>query len=374
MDKNFSLLIKPTSADCNLRCGYCFYLEKSALYPKTEVHRMNEATLHAMISKYMALGVEQSVFGWQGGEPLLMGVDYFRKVVDMQSSLGKKGQKVSNSVQTNGILINEEWVTLFNEYAFLIGLSLDGPDYIHNANRFSINKSPVFSKVMSSLELLQKRKVLFNILTVISQANVSKAKEVYGFIKRIGVNYHQYIPAVRSPNSAKTTETFSVTGEEYGRFLIDLFNEWYPSDVNKVSIRFFDAIVNKLVTGAAQYCEMGESCSDYFVIEHNGDTYPCDFFVEKELKLGNINQHSFLELRNSEKYRRFARLKSINVSECHNCPYLFLCNGGCIRHRDYGAATNKKTTSLCYGLKLFYKETLGHFREIAASVKERYTS
>ncbi|MBL8025392.1 MAG: anaerobic sulfatase maturase, partial [Fibrobacteres bacterium] len=365
---SFSLLIKPTSADCNLRCAYCFYLEKSALYPAKPVHRMNSATLKAMIGKCMSIGMEQTIFSWQGGEPLLMGLDFFREAVTLQATLGKKGQNVSNTIQTNGVLLKGDWLNFFNEFSFLVGLSIDGPQEIYDANRFATGGRSVFKDVMDAVKLLQLFKTQFNVLTVISTANATKAKDVYRFIKSLGVNFHQYIPAVRTPGQISKGDNFSITGEEYGRFLLDLFEEWYPRDTRTVSIRLFDSIINVLVRGNPFYCEMGSSCSDYFVVEYNGDVYPCDFFVEPSHKLGNINSVSFEDLRSSEKYRKFSKLKMPQVDECRDCEFLSLCHGGCTRHRDYTTATSKAKTALCDGLKLFYKETLPTFKYLAQTV------
>ena len=307
--KEFSLLIKPTSADCNMNCMYCFYLEKSSLYPQYKVHRMKDATLEKMISSYMEAPQDCYTFGWQGGEPTLMGLEFFKKVVELQKRYGKAGSIISNGLQTNATLIDDDFARYFSEYKFLLGVSLDGPQYIHDHYRKFTGGKGTFDRVMKGIEILRKNNVEFNILVLVNDFNVNKAVEVYRFLVDSGFYFHQYIPCVEFDNQG-ALKPFSINGEKWGSFLVELFNQWYPRDLYKVSIRFFDSILNHIVGRKATICHMEDNCKQYLVVEHNGDIYPCDFFVKEDLKLGNINDNSWEELLDSSTYIDFGKAKS----------------------------------------------------------------
>lgn len=362
--KEFSLLIKPASADCNMNCKYCFYLEKSSLYPEEKVHRMSEATLEKLISTYMKILQACYTFSWQGGEPTLMGLEFFKKVVELQKNYGKAGSLVTNGLQTNATLIDDALAKHLSEYKFLLGVSLDGPKYMHDHyRRFSGGKG-TFKKVMKSIEILKNNNVEFNILVLVNDFNVGKATEVYRFLVESGFYFQQYIPCVEF-DSQGNLQPFSIKGEQWGNFLIELFNQWYPKDIYKVSIRLFDSILNYLVKGKATICHMENNCNQYLVVEYNGDIYPCDFFVRIDLKLGNINENSWDELRGSTTYIDFGKAKSKYDFKCNSCQYLDFCYGGCLKHRDFKPNGLQKLSSLCSGWKMFYKHSLEIFKEIA---------
>ena len=365
--KEFSLLIKPTSADCNMNCRYCFYLKKSSLYPKIKVHRMSEITLEKLISSYMKTSQGCYNFGWQGGEPTLMGVYFYIKVVELQKRYGKSGAFVSNGLQTNATLIDEDFARLFAKYHFLLGVSLDGPQYIHDYYRKYSGGDGTFKKVMKGIEILKKSNVDFNILVLVNDLNVKKAAEVYQFMLENSFYFQQYIPCVEF-DSRGNIEPFSVTGEQWGGFLIELFNQWYPKDTHKVSIRIFDSIINQLVYGKATICHMENNCSQYLVVEYNGDVYPCDFFVQQDLKLGNIFKNSWEEINDSPVYFKFGNAKSEYSFICSSCQYLNLCWGDCLKHRAYGSNSFKKLSILCSGWKIFYNHSLKIFKKIAESL------
>lgn len=365
--KGFSLLIKPTSADCNLRCTYCFYLEKLLLYPETKIHRMSDATLEKLISLYMSTPQKPYTFGWQGGEPTLMGLDFFKKVVKLQKKYAKPGSMISNGLQTNGTLINESLARFLSEYNFLVGVSIDGPRYIHDHYRKTASGRGSFTRVMKGIELLKKNNVEFNILVLVNDFNVDKAKEIYHFLVDMGFYFHQYIPCVEFDSNG-SLKYFSINGEQWGRFLIELFNQWYPRDINRISIRLFDSIINRLTGRSTSMCSMENNCNHYLVIEHNGDVYPCDFFVRKELKLGNIASNSFDEILNSDTYIDFGKAKSQYSFLCNSCPYLKFCYGDCLKHRNYITGQSRKLSTLCSGWKMFYGSTLDIFKNIADSI------
>ncbi|MFH1760586.1 MAG: anaerobic sulfatase maturase [bacterium] len=367
--KPFSLLIKPASADCNLRCDYCFYLEKRGVYPDQAIHRMNIQILKRLIKSYLRLDFPQLNFGWQGGEPTLMGLDFFKQAVNLQKQYCGNNQTIGNGLQTNGILINNEWCRFFHENQFLIGLSLDGPREIHDKHRRNKKKESVHDNVMRSVEILQNNYVAFNSLTVINKDNYNKAVEIYDFLRKRGIFFHQYIPAIISTNRKINNSNFSISGMEYGRFLIDLFNRWYPDDIKTVSIRLFDSIINRLTLGTVTQCNMGESCDGYFVVEYNGDVYPCDYYVENNWLLGNIKTNPWQDLCLHEKRTAFAALKMNLNSNCTKCDFLGLCKGDCTRHRDFTHAESGNLSALCSGLKFFYAKTLDKFQDIAGQAK-----
>ena len=367
MMKDFSLLIKPASADCNLRCRYCFYLDKSSLYPQTRIHRMDEATLEKLISSYMATPQSCYSFGWQGGEPTLMGLDFFKRAVALQKKYGKAGSTVSNGLQTNGTLIDDDLARFLSRYRFLVGISLDGPQYIHDHYRRTAGGRATFSDVIKATRILKENDVEFNILVLVNDFNVDRAAEIYDFLVDRGFYYHQYIPCVEFDSKGKLMP-YSINGEKWGQFLVEIFKHWYPGDVYKVSIRHFDSVINCLLGRTPGVCYMEDNCSQYLVVEHNGDIYPCDFFVREDLRLGNINENSFEKLISSPIYSYFGKKKSSHSFLCSSCQYLYLCHGDCLKHRNYISDTSKKLSTLCSGWKMFYKHSLDIFRQIADSI------
>jgi len=368
-DRQFSLLIKPTSADCNLACAYCFYLPKAGLYPDTSRHRMRDNTLERIISTFMATEQESYSFGWQGGEPTLMGIDFFRKVVESQSRHGRPGSVVANGLQTNATLITDELAGLLAEYRFLVGVSLDGPQEIHDTYRKNRKGSGTYRRVIRGIELLKKHQVAFNVLVAVNAANVGRAREVYRFLLDLGVLFHQYIPIVEFDASGQPLP-FSIRDEQWGRFLNEIYDEWLP-DAGRVSVRHFDAILTYLVEGSPVICTMGRDCRQYFLVEHNGDVYPCDFFVRPDLLLGNIMETDWQALAESPRYQAFGRQKSIWNPECDRCPYLEFCLGDCLKHRLYGDADSRRLSWLCKGWKMFYQHSLAGFERISRRIKRQ---
>lgn len=328
-----SLLIKPASAVCNLDCEYCFYLDRDAdPYKELPARAMSVDTLERLVDSYMFYAYPNTAFGFQGGEPTLVGVDFFRKLVEFQKRYGRSGQTVSNSIQTNGILIDRDWCELLREYNFLVGLSLDGPESVHDEFRFNKGGQGTWTRVMETVELFQKEKVEFNILCVLSSANVGKATELYRFFRKLGVEYMQFIPLAEfHPDGSPMP--YTVTPEDYGKFLCEVFDLWWP-ERRKVRIRFFDNIAEAVAGQKPANCTMHESCDSYVVVEYNGDVYPCDFFVEGGWKLGNIEMDSWPEIARRQRRYNFAGKKSVPHEECAVCEYKRICHGGCpkLRH------------------------------------------
>ncbi len=366
--KPFSLLVKPASADCNLRCEYCFYLEKSALYPDARRHRMSDAVLERMISTYMATEQPQYAFGWQGGEPTLCGVDFFRRVTDLQEKHGRRGAVVANGLQTNATLIDDALAAHFAKYRFLLGVSLDGPTELHDVFRRTAGDRGSHARVIEGLATLRRHGVEFNILTLVSQANVSRAREVYRYLCESGFAFHQYIPCVEFGGGG-ALEPFAITAEEWGDFLSGIFDEWHAGDERSVSVRLFDSILAYLVDGTRNCCTMARDCRQYFVVEHSGDVYPCDFFVEPEWRLGNVRTHSWDEMLDAQRYADFGARKAAMCPSCAECEYVDVCVGDCLKHRLRSGGDPRQLSGLCAGWKRFYVHALPRLKELAAEIR-----
>jgi len=366
--KSFSLLIKPVSADCNLRCEYCFYIDHLQTVEKKP--RMSDSTLETMIASYMQTDQNnQYAFGWQGGEPTLLGIKFWKKVIELQTKYAPPGAVISNGLQTNGTLITDEMARFFAEYRFLLGVSLDGPPYLHDFYRKTISHTPTHSLVMRGIEHLRKYKVEFNILTLVNNKTVKKAPEIYQYLKDHEFYFHQYIPCVEFDEKGNL-EPYSITGEEWGVFLCKLFEQWIKNDINKVSIRLFDSIINYLVYGNYSVCYMGTNCCQYFVVEYDGSVYPCDFFVRKELLLGNVKTNSWDDFVNSSKYHDFGAQKAEWNDTCKDCLFINMCNGDCQKFRFSRTLSSQSLSILCKGWKRFYVNTLPRFKIIANEIKK----
>lgn len=367
MNKPFSLLVKPASADCNLRCSYCFYIDHIKMFSKDKTHRMSDKILERMIKTYMETDQSIYSFGWQGGEPTLMGVDFFKKTVKLQKKYGRQGARVSNGLQTNTTLIDDEFAAFLKEYNFLVGVSLDGPEEIHDYYRVNIDGKGSHSMVLKGIEALNKHDVDYNVLVLVNKQNVDKAALVYKYLKDMGVNYHQYIPCVEFDDDGNLLP-YAITGREWGNFLMDIFNEWYPKDTRKISVRLFDSVLSLIVEGNYTTCHLAGNCCQYFVVEYNGDIYPCDFFVQDDLRLGNVMSHSWSVLQHSRKYKEFGALKTEWNKACQNCDVLPFCSGDCLKHRLYENDDPRKLSHLCQGRKLFFRETSAKFKQLAHEI------
>jgi uncharacterized protein len=328
-----SILVKPASAVCNLDCEYCFYLDRAAdPYSDLAERTMSTDMLERLVDGYMFYSWPESAFAFQGGEPTLARLKYFETLVAFQKQYGRDSQRVSNSIQTNGILLDKSWCDLFRSYSFLVGLSLDGPEEIHDLYRFNKASHGTAAKVVESVQLLRAAKIQFNILCVVSKANVSKAAEVFRFFRKLGIEYVQFIPLAEfHPDGSPMP--FTVSAAEYGQFLCEIFDLWWP-ERHQMGVRFFDNIAEALAGRKPGTCTMHQSCDSYAVVEYNGDVYPCDFFVEKPWKLGNIEMDSWAEIARRQRRAGFAAKKSVPHAECAGCEYQSICHGGCpkLRH------------------------------------------
>jgi len=356
----FQLLIKPVGADCNLRCSYCFYLRAHELYQQRGPHCMSDEVLETMISKYMGLRFPESVFAWQGGEPTMAGVDFFRKVVALEQKYGVSGQTVGNGFQTNGVLIDTDWCKLFQEYKFLVGLSMDGPEEVHNAMRRNAAGRGSWDKAMAAARLMDEYHIEYNILCVVHAGNVGMGADLVRWFVGQGLRYLQFIPCVEPGLE------HNVSAAAYGDFLCDVFDYWARAGFNKVSIRDFDALIAARL-GQTPMCTYGRVCNHYVVVEHTGDVYPCDFFVYDEWKLGNVLEAPIESFIASEKYKEFSYRKH-KVPACRHCIFRAQCYGGCQKDRlATGAVTDP--TPLCDAYKRFFAHAMPRLNTLAKQVQ-----
>ncbi len=338
------VLAKPTGATCNLACSYCFFLDKELLYPGSS-YRMTDEVLENYIRQLIeAHRTPQVTVAWQGGEPTLMGLDFYRKAIQFQNKYRKPGMTFENTMQTNGTLLNDEWCEFFKENNYLIGISIDGPRELHDAYRVNKGGEGTFDKVMQGLRLLQKHKVEYNILTTINRINADFPLEVYRFHRdEVGTDWMQFIPVVERINDqglalyqeGTSVSERSVQPEQFGRFLTTIFDEWVHNDVGNVFVQTFEAAARNWVGMASSgMCVFNKTCGHGLAIEHNGDLYACDHFVEPDYQLGNIAEVDIIELVASDRQHKFGQDKFDTLPrQCLTCEVRFACHGECPKNR-----------------------------------------
>ncbi len=375
-----SVLVKPAGADCNVACEYCFYLDKRGLYPKRKVHRMSPQILEELVRQLMQTGESPVSFSWQGGEPTLMGLDFFRKAVAFEQKYGHDGQAVGNGFQTNGLLINEEWCQFLSEYRFLVGLSLDGPQHVHDHYRRDKAGRPTWERAMKAAELMAHHGVAYNILAVVNDYSAQFPREVYSFLTQQAFTantqekFLQFIPIVESDPETGRAAAFSVSGEAYGKFLCEVLDYWladFRDGWPTVSIRLFETVLHSYVGLRAPECTSMEECGCYVVVEHNGDVYSCDFFVEPRWKLGNLMQGSLVDMLNSPRQREFGRMKTGLPHPCRDCGWRNICRGGCTKDRVRDRADNG-LSHFCISHKMFFEHADAQFRRLAERWRQGY--
>jgi uncharacterized protein len=364
----FTLLIKPSGSDCNLDCTYCFYKHRAPEvgYGK---QRMSDEVLEKLIRDYMQLRFPLAGFAWQGGEPTLMGLDFYKKVVELQKKYGSPGQQVGNSLQTNAVLIDDKWGQFLHENNFLVGISIDGPKEFNDHYRLDHSGSGTFDKVLRAIETCKKYKVEFNTLTLLNNINADHPDRVFDFLIENGVKFLQFIPCVElDPATDKVTD-FSITPAQYGEFLCRIFDRWYEYGPTKLSIRDFDSVLSYFVAGKHTICTFDKQCSQYIVIEHTGDVFTCDFFVEPKWRLGNIFQTPIEKLASSSKKRTFARAKQNLCNKCLVCRHLAICRGGCMKDRaPFDRENFGRESYFCESYKRFFDYTIPRFTQLAAEI------
>ncbi len=366
----FNIMAKPVCGVCNLDCTYCYYTEKLKLYPGVTKFMMSDALLETYVQQYMAAQPQQVYFGWQGGEPTLAGLDFFRRAVELQKAHGRDGQVVSNALQTNGTLLDDEWCAFLAEHKFLVGLSLDGPAAWHDHFRRDGAGKPSHARSWKGLELLRKHGVEFNVLVTLNSRNAPYAGDIYRYFVNRGVHWLQFIPILER-NAAGEPEDYSCSARQFGKFLCDVFDAWAATDVGRVSVRLFDSLLHTVIYGEATVCCESKRCATAHVLEFNGDLYACDHFVEPEWLLGNINETPLAELVTSPRLDEFARLKTELPGPCRDCEFLFACNGGCPKHHLGAAADSpERRNHFCQGYQEFFRYALPELRRMAEYVKK----
>jgi uncharacterized protein len=374
----FHVMTKPVGPICNLNCTYCFYLEKEKLFGETEQFRMSDEVLDRYIRQYIEQqDVPEISFAWQGGEPTLLGVDFFRKVILLQRKYAN-GKRVSNALQTNGTLLDDGWGEFLAEHQFLVGLSVDGPPDLHDAYRVDKRDRPSSERVLRGLEVLKKHNVEFNTLTVVHRKNSLEPLRVYNYLKEIGSGYIQFIPLVERSADAvaknlgldlslppdllrvernRMVTDWSVLPEQYGQFLVDIYNQWVRLDVGRTFVQFFDVALGNWMGMSGSLCVFSPTCGTAMALEHNGDLFSCDHFVYPKYKLGNILNLSIREMAESKEQRKFGQDKLTRLPKfCRDCSVRFACHGECPKHRFLKTPQGDPGLNyLCAGYKRVFK-------------------
>jgi uncharacterized protein len=372
----FHVMAKPTGAICNLDCAYCFFLSKEQLYPNS-TFRMSDEVMESYIRQTIEAHTAPEVtIAWQGGEPTLMGLDFYRRAMDVVDKYRRPGTTIAHTIQTNGTRLDEEWCEFLREHQFLVGISVDGPRAMHDTYRRDKGGAPTFDKVIKGLRLMQRMKVEFNILCTVNDVNSQHPLEVYRFFRdELRARYIQFIPIVERVNDNGQTllqqgqrvTDRSVRPEQYGQFLIEMFDEWVRLDVGKVFVQMFDGVLMSWLRGQSSLCIFRETCGEGVALEHNGDLYSCDHFVEPKYLLGNIAQTPLVELVNSDRQRRFGQDKQTSLPRyCRECEYLFACHGECPKGRFLDTPDGESGLNyLCGGLKAYFGHVDPYMRALA---------
>lgn len=364
------VMLKPAGSLCNLRCKYCYYLEKNALYTEQKNHVISDEMLDKFIREYIEAQTSPDVlFCWHGGETLMRPISFYRRAIELQRKYAR-GRRIDNTIQTNATMLTDEWCEFFRENNFLVGVSIDGPQEFHDEYRRTATGKPTFHKVMQGIRLLNKHNVEWNALAVVNDFNADYSLEFYNFFKEIGCHYIQFTPIVErrierndglslAPGMEEGGELvdFSVTPEQWGKFLCTIFDEWVRHDVGTYFIQIFDATLANWAGVQPGLCSLAKECGHAGVMEFNGDVYSCDHFVYPEHLLGNINEKTITEMMYGEKQREFAKLKhELLPQQCRECPVEFACHGECPKNRftrdKYG---NPGLNYLCKGYRQFFE-------------------
>ena len=369
--KPLYVMLKPAGAHCNLACKYCYYLEKNKLYPTAQRHLMSNEMLEQFTREYIeAQTMNQVLFTWHGGEPLLRSIDFYRKALSLQQKYAG-GRRIDNVIQTNGTLLTDEWCEFFAQNHWLVGISIDGPQPDHDHYRLTAAGKPSWQKVMQGIKLLKKHGVEWNAMAVVNAYNVNHPMEFYRFFKENGCQFLQFTPIVERLTRHEDGRTLasladkneiplseaSVTPEQWGYFLCAIFDEWVRKDVGKIFVEIFDCTLANWMGISPGICAYSKECGHAGVMEHNGDVYSCDHFVFPEYKLGNIRDHSLIDMLYGEQQQEFSRLKHSSLPrQCKECDMEFACHGECPKNRfmkdKYG---DSGLNYLCLGYYHYYQ-------------------
>lgn len=365
--KNISVLIKPASGMCNMQCGYCFYHDESKNRKVESYGFMTEETLEQVVAKALCFADGSCSFTFQGGEPFLRGLPFFRKAIELQKKYNVKNLKIFNAIQTNGTCIDEDWAKFLKENRFLTGVSLDGTEFTHNFFRVDASGEGTFRRAMEGIGKLQEYQVDFNILTVVNSITAKKIPRIYGFYKQNGFTHLQFIPCLNPLGKEKEVFRYTLKPETYGHFLKTLFdlwyNDWKKGDV--VHIQQFEEYVKMLLLMPPGVCGMSGICSCQHVVEADGEVYPCDFYVLDEYKLGNLNEVSFEEINRKREEIRFIEESAIGSGKCVSCTYAAICRGGCRRHR-------MPENYFCSSYYEFFQYAISRLEEVANWYRKNY--
>ena len=369
--KPLYVMLKPAGAHCNLACKYCYYLEKNKLYPTAQRHLMSDEMLEQFTREYIeAQTMSQVLFTWHGGEPLLRSIDFYRKALSLQQKYAG-GRRIANVIQTNGTLLTDEWCEFFAQNHWLVGISIDGPQPYHDHYRLTAAGKPSWQKVMQGIKLLKKHGVEWNAMAVVNAYNVNHPLEFYRFFKENGCQFLQFTPIVERQTRHEDGRTLasladkneislseaSVAPEQWGYFLCAIFDEWVRKDVGKIFVEIFDCTLANWMGVSPGICAYSKECGHAGVMEHNGDVYSCDHFVFPEYKLGNIRDHSLIDMLYGEQQQEFSRLKHSSLPrQCKECDMEFACHGECPKNRfmkdKYG---DSGLNYLCPGYYHYYQ-------------------
>ena len=372
----FHIMTNPRGAICTLDCRYCYFLSKERLYPNSDF-RMSETLLEEYTRQYIeAQPVPEITFAWQGGEPTLMGLDFYRQAVGYQQKHKKPGMRITNTLQTNAVTLDDDWCAFFRQNNFLLGVSLDGPQPLHDAYRVDKGGAPTFERVMRGIRLLQQHGVDFNILTTVHAANADHPLDVYRFLRdEVGTHFMQFIPIVERDNDTGYQEgsavtARSVTADQYGRFLIRIFDEWARRDVGRVFVQIFDVALAAWSGSRPGLCIFEETCGTALALEHNGDVFSCDHYVEPDYHLGNIVDIPLSEIVTSDQQRQFGLAKRDTLPRyCRECEVRFVCNGGCPKDRFIATPDGEPGLNyLCAGYRAFFNHIDAPMRFMASEL------
>ena len=365
--REFQVMVKPIGAVCNLDCHYCYYLQKKDLYPEAKLFRMADDLLEHYIVQHIAASPKESIlFSWHGGEPTVLGLDYFRRIVELQRRHRPPGREILNGIQTNGTLLDEEWCRFLAAEAFYVGLSVDGPKELHDCYRVTKGDKATHKQVMHALRLLQRHRVNFDALCVVHHLNVRQPTAVYRFFKDAGVRSLQFLPLVVR-QEAQGTSAQTVPADAYGAFLCTIFDEWVRQDIGRIVVQNFDEAMRPFFGVDHALCVHAEICGNIVVLEHNGDVYSCDHFVDAKHRLGNLRDTPLLELLEDPALLQFGRDKRDRLPRyCRQCDVLSSCNGGCPKDRFLRTADGEEGLNyLCAGLKHFFTHSRPHLQRMA---------
>ncbi len=370
VSREFQVFAKPVGPICNMGCTYCYYLEKEQMFPEGSTFRMPEILLEEYIVQHIEASTEEVInFSWHGGEPMMAGLDYFMKIVEYQNRFYPKNRMIVNGIQTNGTLLNERWCRFLSDEEFTVGISMDGPKDFHDRHRKKTNGDPTFEQTLKGYQLLQKYEIPTEILCVVSAYNVEHPHAVYRFFKQLEAKYITFLPLVeRMPGSDTGVSDHSVSAEAFGIFLCSIFDEWKSKDIGKVKVQIFEEALRTAFGQEHTLCIFKTTCGGVPVVEHNGDFFSCDHYVNDVHRLGNIMERTLAEMLDSQEQKTFGRAKLGTLPRyCLQCVVRDMCGGECPKNRFIQSPTGEEGLNyLCSGYKNFFTHCRPFVQEVAA--------